>query len=314
MRPRARGRWSDFQQQVREGRVRVDARNRLVYQAGSQRLALDGVWALTRAHDVTFTARASGQPPSQTVYLKGSLLEAKANALIVTMQQADRQDAAEPSQRLALLGRWSTDANNRLVFSVEKADGSEDRLTFQGGWEVGPHHELLYRYRQRSTRTRTADERALIFAGAWDITGADRLVYRLSGTSDSAFEFKASLQSPALRARDGRIIYQAGIGLSGGRTQTKRIALFGTWKLHKDKTVSFEIPYVQGRRQAIRFGATYAFAGKNEVALKLYGRRQQPLGISVIFSRRLLEDARWFVRVRKEGEETEALAGVQVRF
>lgn len=313
MSPRARGRWKDLAPQMLEGRVRTDARNRLVYQVGSQRLALDGTWALTRAHNVTFMARASGQPPSQTVYLKGALLKAEANALIVTVQQADREDA-EPAQRVALLGRWSADAKNRLVFSVEKADGFEDQLTFQGGWEVGPHHELLYRYRQRSTSTRTADERALVFAGAWDITGADRLVYRLTGSTDSAFEFKAALQSPSLKARDGRIVYQAGIGFAGGRTQTQRIALFGTWKLHRDKTVSFEIPYAQGRRQAIRFGATYAFAGKNEIAVELHGRRKQPLGISVMFSRRVLEDARWFVRVRKEGEETEALAGAQVRF
>jgi len=296
-----------------KGRVRTDARNRLVYQVDSQRLAFDGTWALTRDHNLSFTVRARDERPSQTIYLKGALLKAEANALVVAVQQADRENA-EPSHRAALSGRWSADAKNRLVFSVERADGAEDRLTFQGGWEVGPHHELLYRYRQRATSTRTADERMLIFAGAWDITGADRLVYRLTGSTDSAFEFKAAIQSPSLKARDGRIIYQAGIGLSSGRTQTKRVALFGTWKLHKNKTVSFEIPYAQGRRQAIRFGATYAFAGKHEVALELYGRRQQPLGISVLFSRQFLEDARWFVRVRKDGEETEALAGAHVRF
>ena len=53
---------------------------------------------------------------------------------------------------------------------------------------------------------------------------------------------------------------------------------------------------------------------KHEIALELRGRRRQPLGISVVFSRQLLEDARWFVRVRKEEKEVEALAGVQVRF
>jgi hypothetical protein len=298
----------------------MGARNRLVYQVGAQRLVLDGTWALTRHHDVTFTARASGTSPSQTVYLKGALLKAEANALIVAVQQEERGQAA-PHQRLSLSGRWSADAKNRLVFSVEKADGAEDRLTFHGGWEVGPHHELVYRYRQRSTSRRNTDEQALIFAGAWDITGADRLVYRLTGpagggagSGDSAFEFKAALQSPSLRARDGQIVYQAGIGLSGGRTKTQRIALFGTWKLHKNKTVSFEIPYAEGRRQAIRFGATYALAEKHEVTLELYGRRRQPLGIVVLFSRQFLEDAQWFIRLRREGKETEALAGVQVRF
>ena len=313
MSPRPRGRWSDLRQQVLEGRVRTDARNRLIYQVGAKRLALDGTWALTASHDLAFTVRARGPQASQTVYLKGALLVVEANALVVAVEQAQRPDAP-PAQRAALSGRWSADAKNRLVFSVERADGAEDRLTFQGGWEVGPHHEVLYRYRQRATSTRTAEERTLIFAGAWDITGADRLVYRLAGGSGSAFEFKAALQSPSLQARDGRIIYQVGIGASGGRTHTQRIALFGTWKLHNDKTVSFEIPYAQGRRQAIRFGATYAFADRNEVAIELYDRRKQPLGILVMFSRQVLEDARWFIRLRKEGKDAEALAGVQVRF
>lgn len=313
MSPRARGRWHDFQAWERNGRVRTDARNRLVYQVGGRRLALDGAWALSPDHDLIFTARARGEQPAQTVYLKGSLLKAKADALVFAVEQTEREEKKQ-AQRLTLSGRWSADAANRLVFSVARADGSEDRLTLQGGWEVGPHHELLYRYRQRARSIRAVDERTLIFAGAWDVTGADRLVYRLAGSSDSAFEFKASLQSPSLRARDGRLVYQAGIGLSQGRTQTKRITLFGTWKLYRDKTISFEIPYAQGRREAIRFGASYTFSDKNEVAVELHGRRQQPLGISVIFSRRVLEDAKWFVRVRKAGKEAEALAGVQIRF
>ena len=313
MSPRARGRWHDFQAWERRGRVRTDARNRLVYQVGGQRLALDGAWALSPDQDLTFTARARGEQPAQTVYLKGSLLKAKADALVFAVEQTQRGEK-KPAQQLTLSGRWSADAANRLVFAVARADGSEDRLTLQGGWEVGPHHALLYRYRRLSTSARAADERTLIFAGAWDITDADRLIYRLTGSTDSAFEFKAALQSPSLKAREGRIIYQAGIGLSGGRTRTKRIALFGAWKLNKDKTVSFEIPYAQGRREAIRFGATYSFADKNEIALELRGRRRQPLGISVMFSRQLLEDARWFIRVRKERKEAEALAGVQVRF
>lgn len=300
-----------------KSRVRTDGRKRLIYEIDGQRFALDGTWTLSPNHDLVFAARARGPQSSQTVYLKAAILKAEVNALVVSVHQAQRGDAA-PAQRVALLGRWSADAKNRLVFSVEKADGVEDRLTFQGGWEVGKHHELLYRYRQRATSTKAAAERTLIFAGAWDITDADRLVYRLAGPAiggaGSVFEFRAALQSPSLRARDGRIIYQAGIGLSGGRTRARRIALFGTWKLNKDKTVSFEIPYAKGHREAIRFGATYSFADQHEIALELRGRRRQPLGISVMFSRRLLEDSSWFIRARKEGKEVEALAGVRGTF
>ena len=166
-------------------RVRTDRRKRLIYEIDGQRFALDGTWTLSPTHDLIFTARARGPQSTQTVYLKGAIHKAEANALAVSVYQAQRGDAA-PAQRVALLGRWSADAKNRLVFSVEKADGVEDRLTFQGGWEVGKHHELLYRYRQRARSIRAADERTLIFAGAWDVTGADRLGYRLAGSPSPA--------------------------------------------------------------------------------------------------------------------------------
>ena len=137
--------------------VRIGKRKRLIYEIDGQRLVLDGTWTLSPNHDLLFTARAGGPPSAQTVYLKGAILKAQANALVVSVRQAQREDA-EPAQRVTLFGRWSADARNRLVFSVEKAEGSEDRLTFQGGWEVGKHHELLYRYRQRSTSRRADDE------------------------------------------------------------------------------------------------------------------------------------------------------------
>lgn len=308
---------------ILEGSASTDRHNRLLYRVeksgtqdgyvGPHRINLDGTWALTRAHELALTLHEAERDGRQTLYLKGAVVKAKANALIFALQR-HAQDDLRTTQQLSLFGRWAADASNRLNFLVENADGSQDRLTLQGGWDVGARHGLLYRYRQQSGGRQRSAVREVVFDGSWDITSSDRLVYRLAGASDSTFEFKASLQSPALQARDGRIVYQVGIGLSGGRTRTKRIALFGRWKLHKDASVSFEIPYPEGRRAAITFKATYAFNKQDELTCELLNRRRQRLGLSVTFSRRWLEDARWFVRARKEGQDAEALAGVQVRF
>jgi len=307
---------------VLEGRVSTDAKNRLVYHVdtsagrgghpGPHAIALDGNWKLAPNHDLALSLHESDRHTPQTLYLKGALIDAKANGLVFALRRSEDGDL-DTAERLTLSGRWEADAKNRLTFLVEKSDAAENRLTLQGGWEIGEHHELLYRYRQRMG-ARLGEERTVIFDGAWDITRADRLVYRMSGSSDSVFEFKASLQSPSLQARDGKLVYQMGMGLSGGRAATKRLVLFGAWKLNKDRSVSFEVPYAHGRREAIRFNAAFTVAERNEIAVELLDRQKQPLGIAVTFSRRFLEDASWFVRLRKEGREAEVFAGVNVRF
>jgi len=308
--------------EIVDGTVTTDRHNRLLYHVdsssgvdgkpGPQTLNLDGTWALTPFHELALTLHESDQHERHTVYLKGALIQADANALVFALRQSTDQDL-RTAQQLTLSGRWQADGRNRLTFLVGKADGSEDRLTLQSGWEVGTRHELLYRYRQRSTG-RGREEHTVGFEGHWDITRADRLVYRLSGSDDSAFEFRATLQSPSLLARDGRIIYQVGIGVAGGGTDTRRISLFGTWKLNRDLSISFEIPYAGGRVTAVRFEGEASLGPKNRIAVALRNSERRPLGISVTFTRELVKDANLFLRLRKDAEERSLIGGVQVRF
>ena len=308
---------------VLDGTASIDRRNRFVYRVDSSagpdgrtaphRIHLDGAWSLTPDHDLLLTLHETDRQERQTLYLNATLLRAEANALIVALRRNTRDDR-QAAQELTLSGRWQADARNRLTFLAEKADGSEDRLTLQGGWEVDPHHELVYRYRRRSVSGPGREAQVLIFNGSWDITSADRLVYRLAGSSDSAFEFKASLQSPSLLASDGRLIYQIGIGLSAGNTLQRRVALFGTWKLNRDLSVSFEVPYAGGRVRAIRFEGAYAMTSRDRVAVALQDSRRQRLGLTVVFTRDLWPDAKLFLRLQRDAEDATVLGGVQVRF
>ena len=308
---------------ILNGRLATDAKNHLLYAVDSSEdldgipnphaLSLDGAWKLTTNHELALTLHETRREKRQTLYLKGALIKAHANALGFALRRSENEDL-DAATRLTLSGRWQADAKNRLVFLVEKTDGPEDRLTLQGGWEVGEHHELLYRYRRLDPAGRAADQHAIVFGGAWDITTADRLVYRLAGASDSAFEFKASLQSPSLRAAEGRIVYQVGVGLSGGRTARQRVALFGIWKLHHDLSVSFEIPYADGRISPIRFEGTYALSPRDRIAASLRTREGKALGLSVVFTREFIPDASLFLRLEKNAQENSAVGGVQVRF
>lgn len=307
---------------VLEGRFSINGRNKLAYvvsknsqpqgsAAHEESIALNGAWKLTRNHELALTINQSKQGRADTLTLKGSLVQAEANGLVFALKQDRRERTA--AQRLTLSGRWQADAQNRINFLVEKSQGSEDRLTFQGGWEVGAQHELLYRYRQRM-RHRLTEERALIFDGSWEIANRNRLAYRLLGTDTSVFEFRASLQSPSIRAAQGRIVYQAGIGVSQGRQLKRRIALFGSWKVNRDLSVAFEIPYSEGRIGAIRFESAVKLNQRDSITLELANERGESAAISVIFTRKLSRDVSAFLRLKEASQETAVLGGIQVRF
>ena len=308
---------------VVEGAVTTDPGNRLLYLVESpaatdghpapHRYHLDGAWALTREHELSLTLHEGADARRQTLYLKGALVEAKARALTFALWRQGL-DGRRTAQRLTLTGRWQADRSNRLTFLVEKADGSEDRLTFHGAWSVGARHELLYRYRLPTGPRLAGSPHTLRLSGVWEIQRANRLVYQVEGSPDSAFDFRASLQRPSLNAREGRLVYQVGIGLSRGRTQTQRVALFGTWKLNRDFSISFEVPYAGGRVHAIRFEGTYALTSRNRIAVALQGRREEPLGLTVTFTRDLAPDAGVFLQLRKDAEEHSVLGGVRVQF
>jgi hypothetical protein len=316
---------------VLEGTVAVDARNRLVYRVaeasrfGSPDLppdiTLDGDWSLTADHALALALRQGGR--RQRLTLRGAVVEATGSTLVFAVERRGATpDAA--GERVTLAGRWQADARNRLVFLARKADGSEDRLTLQGGWEVDERHALVYRYTRRPARGGAAERHTVVFEGAWDVPGADRLAYRLAGSPDATFEFRAGLQSRSLAAAAGRLVYDVGIGLERG-IRRRRVSLFGTWKLNRDLSVTFEVPYAGGRVQGIRFEGSLAlgrrdsaFGGvrqrRDRLAVELSAGRGEGLGLTVTFTRRLVPDASLFLRLKRDAEERSAIGGVQVRF
>lgn len=304
-----------------EGRVSVDRKNRLVYRvqtptdwqiSGTKRYILDGTWGLTRSHVLKLSLHAGEGGPRQTLYLRGVLERTKARTLSVSLKRYSG-DGRPATQRLTLRGRWVANRANRLTFLVERAKGAEDKLTLQGSWDVGEHHSLRYQFRRFDQGSRKALQ-TLRWRGNWNMPRAGRLVFRVEGNSDSAFDFRASLQSKSLQAREGRIVYQAGIGWRRNARKKTEVVLSGRWKLNRDFSVTFEIPYEGGRWGRIRFAATLALTQRDNLVLRLEDGQGAPLGLVVIFTRRFLKDAEWFVRLKRSSQESEALAGVQIPF
>ena len=303
--------------QVLEGQVTADRQNRLVYRVtqpraagrSARRITLRGSWGLSPAHELMFRIQERSVGSGEPLELDGGLIEADAQHAVFTLAA----DASEPAQQISLAGRWQVDERNRLTFLAAHADGSQDRLTFHGSWELGPRHELRYRVDRPTPRRTQHPDRVVTWLGRWDFSRRHRLVYRLAGAADRTLELSARLERPILRAADGRLAYQVGIAGRRGERST-RLVFFGRWQLLSNASVTFELPVRDGRREAVEFGGTVRLSARREFAVRLSDRRGQPLGLTVVFTQRVAQDAALFVRLRRQGEELEALGGIRVQF
>ena len=306
---------------VVEGRMQLDRRNRLRYRArtragrpggrGASDVLLDGTWTLSPAHELGLLLHPSQDAEREALFLRGAVVDAADNALIFSTDHRAR-DGRRTSQRLSLAGRWQADDRNRLTFLASKADGTDDRLVFDGAWAV-ERQQLLYRYEQASAGRRRAVQ-TVRFAGGWDVRPHMRLAYQVGASDRSVFEFEAALQSPTLNARDGRLTYQVGIRLSDGTTVQRTVALFGAWTLNRDLSVSFELSAPERRARRLTFRGELALNARDRLTVQLADQRGEPIGLSITFSREFLKDTAWFVRLQRDGGDSGLFGGLQVRW
>lgn len=278
-----------------------------------RQLHLTGQWSLTSNHDLALTLdQASSQEEGDRLLLKGNFLYAESDALGFSF--TTRQKETERTQTLRLEGKWEADPQNLLTFHVEKEKGEEDILRLESSWEVGKQNELIYRYEKRLLAEGPRREETLTFKGFWEVSAVDRLTYRLDVEGDSAFHFRAALQSHTLLAKEGAIRYQIGIELSGRRKPLlQTVTLFGKWKLNRNLSLDFELTPRGEGPQRIRFGTSARFLRGEEVSFFLEDEEGRPLGMEVRFKKREL-GPELFMRLKREKAEDLIEAGGRVPF
>lgn len=294
------------------GTFRVDDKNRLVYtlkpfdlSKDPSQVTLEGLWRLKSDQELQLVLKNMRKNGSETLVFKGALDAVNSNQLTFAFTEEGK------SQTLTFSGRWVADSRNRLTFIAEKANGLDDRLTLQGVWDVGLHHELRYRTLARQGKQR---ESFLVFEGAWQVSQSNKLTYKLSGSSASVFSFQAGLSRSSVMASDGELAYAVGIAASSGKTRKQRVTLFGSWKLNRNLSVSFEVPYADGRVETLRFEGSFLASPRDRIAVALSSSRRKKLGLTVVFTRDLFRDAQLFLRLKQDAEEASVVGGIQVRF
>jgi len=267
----------------------------------------EGEWQLDEHHDLVYRERKG----KKEARLKGTLVAVEAGSLVFssTIKEDEKKTV---TGLFKLTGSWRVDPKNRIVFEVERGAGKTDRLTLKGAWELGPHYEILYTYKESRLKSRTKTTQTLTFKGHWDISERHRLAFQIEGDSDAVLRFRGAFQTQSILAKEGEIRYQIGVEIEG-RRQLQALTFFGKWKISRELELSFEIEYGEGAKRALTFGGTYFFRDDTALEVKLKTRDGKPLGVEVIFTREFFgKDGQFFLRLRKTAEESALEAGVKI--
>jgi hypothetical protein len=278
-----------------------------------ERLHLKGSWSLNKEHDLLFSLKKTTlQRGKQRLLLKTELKEARSTSLVFSLGT----EGLSGTQRMRLLelkGLWQADSSNRLQFLVKQLKGTAGTLTFQGKWQV-KNNSLVYTYKETALKTKKKYTNTLYFKGYWDIYQANRLTYILDLKNNSAFIFRAYLETPSLIAKRGVIKYRVGIGVRGSSLfKTEVVTLYGVWKFSRGVGLTFEMDYKGQVVKAIRFDLYLYIRDKNKITFGLRSKEGDDLGINLEFSRSFLKkEARWFLRFFKNSRDIGAKAGIEL--
>ena len=278
---------------------------------------IDGKWSLTENHDLRLTlSGADSAFIGRTVIFRGDILRPSSTGLSFRIRSCDALSGAK-SRTIQLKGVWAADSKNRITFRVSKLEGRYDVLTFNGTWKIGRNNELLYKIVKTQLKTKIKKEKTITFRGYWDLSRT-RIVYRVEGSADSSFSFKAAIRSKSLMAKEGVIRYQLGTVYSSlprrGETFLRTVTIYGTWKLGRDLSVRFQLKSLGSKKREILFEVAKMFVKKRKITVALKNRQGQKLGLDVTFTRVVSKDTEFFISLSRNPSENRILGGVRLRF
>lgn len=216
------------------------------------KIKCQGKWELSKDSELVFTVSKSDLwARSQKIVFKSSYIESNAKTIVFSVRL---KDDGEVKQGLAKLsGSWRVDTKNQLSFLLSKSLNA-DKLKFNGHWRLAKN-KLTYVLDKKHT---------LQWDGIWQLDQLKRLRYKIKGTSDSYFEFKVSVESNSLRAKDNVIKFRI-----GASADTKSIfQFFGVWKISKRYGLEFVLKDTE-TKQGFRFKVSRILSENANVILVL---------------------------------------------
>lgn len=310
-----------------DGRFSIDRNNRLIYWLNEPKkwrkeynlpakISFIGNWHLTPNYDLELSLRQTKQQyKADSLVLKGEIISTDRDALVFEITSQDK-DGLSHTQVLKLTGRWQTDEFNQIKFTLKKKT-VPDTFVFEGDWQINRNQQIVYNYEKTNLKTKTKSIYTLFFDGFWQINSANRIVYILTHSTISYFDFRVQIESPNLYPEEGIIKYRLGIGSKKTRLyQTKTIFLYGAWKFSHKLGLTFQVDYGAGKFQGIEFGVKVYLNKNNETTFLLTNKKQEPLGLTIVFTKSFLKerDAQIFLRLKQMQKERGIEAGLRLPF
>ncbi len=283
-----------------------------------RKIVFNGKWELSPNHDLELILNKTlSQADQERLTLRGKIISVENNSLAFEIiSQRDGPIAALQSFRiLKLTGTWQADEYNRIVFQVEKK-ALPDELIFKLNWQINKNQQIEYAYEKVVLAKKTKINQILTFEGFWKIDSSHKLVYILSETLNSGFDFRVQLESPSIYPQDKSIKYRLGMGMRQPKGPAcKIITLYGEWKFNRNLGLVFRMDYGNNNVQETEFGAQVTLE-RNKFLFSLKNDMGKPLGITLTYSFGLLNslEPQAFIRLKSCQKELGVEAGFSLPF
>lgn len=284
---------------------------------------MTGVWKINSGSDLEFTVkevkRSSGDffhsAVGRTFVFSGKLLAVEAGAAVFEVTMRDERGNTH-FRTFRFSGVWGNDEAGRFTFTLNRRR-DPDILVFTGSWTVNDNQRIEYTFGKRFLRKGVRNYSTVEFSGFWGIRGRNKLVYFLSSSGNSKFEFKVQAESPTMRPKAGGIRYRIGAGARrSGLRAPGVIVLYGEWKFGRKYGLTFDMEYGKGRVRSILFGASVDISRNDTFEFRLRDTYGADPGFTVIFTHKFIKDrdAKLFAKLIKTKNENKAEAGMTIPF
>lgn len=285
-----------------------------------RKIVFEGNWKLNANHDLELVLnKARAQSEGGRLTLKGSIISVENNSLVfeIAFQKNSslRESTPYSFRILRLTGSWQADEFSRLIFQVEKKL-FPDALIFKSSWKLNKNQQIEYTYEKVNLARKTRISQTLIFSGFWKIDSAHRLVYILSQTLGSGFDFKVQLENPNIYPQDKSIKYRLGAGLSRpNKLKDNLLVLYGEWKFDRNLGLVFRMQYGKRNIQELEFGVEVKVK-RSKFLFNLKNEKGEPLGITLTYSFSLLNSLEplTFISLKSRQKELGIEAGFSLHF
>ncbi len=300
------------------GSFNIDKDNSLIYlvnesnawkkeQNLSGKIIFKGIWQLDNNHNLILVLNDSSK-----LKLTGEIIALESNKIVFELISCDKKNQSS-IETICLTGFWNADKFNRIYFCVTKRN--PDFLFLDAGWVLNNNQHIVYSYTKTELKRKTKESKKLTLSGFWQFNSQNQITYIISKAIGSFFEFKVQVESSSMYPKQGVVKYRIGVGVRESK-RDRILCLYGTWKIQKDLSLSFEMEYEKGKIRTYKFATQINFNQSNKVEISLLNSDNEKLGIYLIYTYEFLKEKQGelFIRLKKMQNDSRIEGGFKVKY